>query len=154
MSRWGVPYPDVRQPTQKRQDSVLSLILWHRCQNVIDSFLTPVCAAATWPTTRYHHRMNLRLEPPPPLPPDSPSALLMRALGDLQMMEGGEPITDIETVGLMCGVVWTDLAALIEVGITVGYLEAQEFGGALGLSAKGQRWYERGRPLGSMLRRE
>ncbi len=37
--------------------------------------------------------MSLRREPPPPLPPDSLSVLLMRAIGDLQGMEGGEPIT-------------------------------------------------------------
>ncbi len=72
----------------------------------------------------------------------------MRAIGDLQGIEGGEPITDIETVALMCGVVWTDLAALIEVGITAGYLEAEDES-AVGLSAKGQRWYER-----DLLRRE
>ncbi len=72
----------------------------------------------------------------------------MRAIGDLQGMEGGEPITDMEAVALMCGMVWMDMAALIEVGITVGYLDAED-DGAIGLTAKGQRWYER-----DLLRRE
>ncbi len=72
----------------------------------------------------------------------------MRAIGDLQLMEGGEPITDIESVALMAGLVYIELPALIEVGITVGYVEADD-DGAVGLSAKGQRWYER-----DLLRRE
>lgn len=85
--------------------------------------------------------MSWRRHERPPPRPDPPSVLLMRAIGDLQAMEGGEPITDMGAVALMCGVVWVDLPALIEVGITAGYLEEEE--GAVGLSAKGQRWYER-----------
>ncbi len=65
----------------------------------------------------------------------------MRAIGDLQAMEGGEPITDMEVVALMCGIVWVDLPALIEVGIVAGYLDDDDNGG-IGLSEKGQRWYE------------
>lgn len=76
-------------------------------------------------------RMTFRRPPPPPPKSDPPSVLLMRAIGDLQAMEGGEPITDTDTIALMCGIVWVDLATLIEVGI------------------KGQRWYDR-----DLLRRE
>ncbi len=47
----------------------------------------------------------------------------------------------------MCGIAWQEIPALIEVGISAGYLEDDETGG-IGLSAKGQRWYER-----DMLRR-
>ncbi len=106
-------------------------------------------APAPPPPPRYHRRMSLRREPPPTPRPESPSVLLMRTLGDLQLMEGGEPITDIETLALMCGIVWQEIPALIEVGITAGFLEAEEFGAGIGLSAKGQRWHER-----DLLRRE
>ena len=67
----------------------------------------------------------------------------MRAIGDLQMMEGGELITDFEAVALMCGLVWVEIAALIEVGITAGYLVDDDGYCAVGLSKRGQRWYER-----------
>jgi len=73
---------------------------------------------------------------------DPPAVLLMRTIGDLQSMEGGEPITDIESVALMSGIVWVDLPALIEVGITAGFLE-DDGSCAVVLSAKGQRWYKR-----------
>lgn len=72
----------------------------------------------------------------------------MHATGDRQSIEGG--------------LIWVKIAALIEVGFTIGYLNADE-DGAVGLSAKGQRWYERGRMgslrsrqgrVGSMLRRD
>ncbi len=43
----------------------------------------------------------------------------------------------------MCGLVWIDLPALIEVGITAGYLVDDDGHCAVGLSAKGQRWYDR-----------
>ncbi len=66
----------------------------------------------------------------------------MRAIGDLQLMEGGEPITDIEAVALMSGLVWQEIPALIEVGITADYLVDDDGYCAVGLSAKGQRWYE------------
>ncbi len=79
---------------------------------------------------------------------EPPAVLLMRALGDLQTLEGGEPISDIEVVALMCGIVWQELPALIEVGITAGFLEDDGYC-AVGLSAKGQRWYGR-----DLLRRE
>jgi len=32
--------------------------------------------------------------------------------------KGGEPITDTDAVALICGLVWTNIAALIEVGIS------------------------------------
>jgi len=51
--------------------------------------------------------------------------LLMRAIGDLQLREGGEPITEIE------------------VGITAGYLNDNDGYCAVGLSPREQRWYER-----------
>ncbi len=92
--------------------------------------------------------MSWRRDPSPPPQSDRPAVLLMRAIGDLQLMEGGEPITDIETLALMCGIVWQELPALIEVGIVAGYLEEDGYC-AVGLSAKGQRWYER-----DLLRRE
>ena len=92
--------------------------------------------------------MTFHRPPPPPPKDDPPSLLLMRAIGDLQSMEGGEPITDMEVVALMCGRVWVDLPALIEVGIVAGYLDDDEASG-IGLSAKGQRWYEE-----DLLRRE
>ncbi len=72
----------------------------------------------------------------------------MRAIGDLQQIEGGELITDMEAFAQMCSLVWTDIAVLIEVGVTAGYLEDDAAGG-VGLAAKGQRWYER-----DLLRRE
>ena len=72
----------------------------------------------------------------------------MRAIGDLQSQEGGEPITDIEAIAALAGMVSIELAPLIEVGIVAGYLEDDEAGG-VGLSAKGQRWYGR-----DLLRRE
>ncbi len=72
----------------------------------------------------------------------------MRAIGDLQLIEGGEPIMDVKTIALMCGRVWVDLPALIEVGIVAGYLDNDGAGG-IGLSEKGHRWYER-----DLLRRE
>lgn len=86
--------------------------------------------------------MTFRREPPPPPQPEPPSVLLMRAVGDLQSMGGGEPITDMDAVALMCGLVYVEIPALIEVGIVAGYLEDDEAGG-VGLSSKGQRWYER-----------
>ncbi len=92
--------------------------------------------------------MTFRRNPPPLPKPDPPSVLLMRAIGDLQGMEGGEMITDMDAIPLMCGIVYVDLPALIEVGITAGYLEDDEAGG-IGLSAKGGHWYER-----DLLRRE
>ncbi len=92
-----------------------------------------------------------RPEPPPP-PSEPPSVLLLRAIGDLQSMEGGEPITDIEAVVLLCGLVFDDIVTLIAVGVTAGYLDDDDGYCTIGLSAKGQRWYERGCPLGSMPR--
>lgn len=52
----------------------------------------------------------------------------------------------MDAVALMCGLVWTNIAALVELGITAGYLDPDEASG-VGLSAKGQRWYERDLPL-------
>jgi len=92
--------------------------------------------------------MTFRRDPPPPPKADPPAVLLIRALGDLEAMEGGEFITEMDAVALMCGMVYVDLPALIEVGIVAGYLEVDDVGG-IGLSAKGQRWYER-----DLLRRE
>ncbi len=92
--------------------------------------------------------MSWRRDPSPLPTCEPPAVLLMRAIGDLQMLEGGEPITDIEAVALMCGNVWQEISALIEVGITAGFLEDDEYC-AVGLSAKGQQWYER-----DLLRRE
>jgi len=92
--------------------------------------------------------MTFRRTPPPPPKEDPLSVLLMRAIGDLQSMEGGELITDMEVVALMCGLVWIDLPALIEVGIVAGYLDDDGAGG-IGLSEKGHRWYDR-----DLLRRE
>jgi len=97
---------------------------------------------------RVSYGMAFRRTPPPPPKPDPPSVLLLRAIGDLQNREGGEPITDIEAVALMCGIVWQELPALIEVGISAGFLEGDGYC-AVGLSAKGQRWYDR-----DLLRRE
>lgn len=67
----------------------------------------------------------------------------MRAIGELQAMEGGEPITDIEAIASLCGLVWVDLPALIEVGIVAGYLEDDDGYCTVGLSEKGRCWYER-----------
>ncbi len=67
----------------------------------------------------------------------------MRAIGDLQSIEGGEPSTDFEAVALMCGLVWVEIAALTAVGIMAGYLDDDDGYSAVGLSTKRQRWYER-----------
>jgi len=80
-------------------------------------------------------------------------------LGRLQLREGGEPITDFESVAResaanRCGLVCDDIVTLIAVGITAGDLVDDGGYCAVGLSAKGQRWYERGCPSGGMLRRE
>ncbi len=64
----------------------------------------------------------------------------MPAIGDL--------ITDMEVVALMCGLVWVDLPALVEVGIVAGYLDDDGAGG-IGLSEKGHHRYDR-----DLLRRE
>ncbi len=72
--------------------------------------------------------MTFRRTPPPPPKEDPLSVLLMRAIGDLQSMEGGEFVTDVETIA--------------------GYLDDEGAGG-IGLSEKGHRWYDR-----DLLRRE
>ncbi len=99
-------------------------------------------------TALLRYGMTFRRTPPSPPKEDPPSVLLMRAIGDLQCMEGGEPITDMEVVALMCGLVWIDLPALLEGGGVAGYLDDDGDGG-IGLSEKGHRWYDR-----DLLRRE
>lgn len=59
---------------------------------------------------RYHASMTFRRPEPPPSKSDPPSVLLMRAiagfpLGRLQAMRGGEMITDIDAIALVCGIV-------------------------------------------------
>ncbi len=93
--------------------------------------------------------MTFRRPEPSPPKGDPPAVLLMCAIGNLQMLKGGEPATDFEAIALMCGLVWVEIAALIEVGITAGYLDGDDGYCTIGLSAKGQRWYER-----DLLRRE
>ncbi len=56
--------------------------------------------------------MILRREPPPPTPTDPPSVTLLRAIGDLQAMEGGEAITDVAAITLLCGAVFDDVVNL------------------------------------------
>ncbi len=53
-------------------------------------------------------RMTFRRESLPPPKSNPPSVLLMRAIagcpwGRLQLMEGGEPITDFDVVAALCG---------------------------------------------------
>ncbi len=93
--------------------------------------------------------MTFRRPEPPPPQSEPPSVLLLRAIGDLQNMEGGEPITDMDAVASMCGLVFDDIVTLIEVGITAGYLDDADGYCTVGLSAKGHRWYDR-----DLLRRE
>ncbi len=58
--------------------------------------------------------MTFRCEPPPPPKSDPPSVLLLRAIGDLQEMEVGEPITDMDAIALASGLVYVEAPALEE----------------------------------------
>jgi hypothetical protein len=86
--------------------------------------------------------MTFRRDPPTPPASDPPSTLLLRALGDLQLAEEGEPITDMDALALMAGLVYVEVPALIEVGIVAGFIEEGE-AGEVALSAKGWRWWNR-----------
>jgi hypothetical protein len=87
--------------------------------------------------------MTIRRPPPPPQS-DPPSVLLLRAIGELQLLEEGEPITDMDAIALMAGLVYIEIPALIEIGIVKGFIEDGE-AGEIALTAKRWRWFERDR---------
>jgi hypothetical protein len=88
--------------------------------------------------------MTFRRLPPPPPQSDPPSVLLLRAIGELQLLEEGEPITDMDAISLMAGLVSIEIPALIEIGVVKGFIEDSDTG-EIALSAKGWRWFERDR---------
>jgi hypothetical protein len=88
--------------------------------------------------------MTFRRPPLPPPQSDPPSVLLLRAIGELQLLEQGEPITDMDAIALMAGLVYIEIPALIEIGVVKGYIEDGE-AGEVALTAKGWRWWERDR---------
>jgi hypothetical protein len=85
--------------------------------------------------------MTFRRTPPPPQSEPS-SVALLRAIGELQLLEEGEPITDLDALALMAGLVYVEIPALIEIGIVKGFIEDGE-AGEVALTAKGWRWWER-----------
>jgi hypothetical protein len=82
-----------------------------------------------------------RNQPTPPKS-DPPSVLLMRALGDLCLDYEVEAIDDMDALAIMSGIAYVDLPALIEVGITAGYIKDEE-NGEIGLTPKGWAWFTR-----------
>jgi hypothetical protein len=86
--------------------------------------------------------MTLRSDPPPPPKSGPPSAALLRAIGELQLLEEGAPITDMDALALMVGLVHVEVPALIEIGIVKGFIEDGE-AGEVALTPRGWRWWER-----------
>lgn len=68
--------------------------------------------------------------------------MLLRALGDLLRDYEVDEIDDLDALVIMSGMILDELAPLIEVGITAGYIKDEE-NGEIGLTPKGWAWYTR-----------
>lgn len=83
-------------------------------------------------------------------PLSGPSALLLQAIGDLQLaplhhdpttaVRGLGLIGDMDALALACGLAYAAIPDLIEAGIAAGYI-ARGAAGGVGLTKRGWRWH-------------
>ncbi len=86
--------------------------------------------------------MTCRRIPGPAPQGDPPSVALLRALGVLQQLEGGEPIDDLDMLASESGIVDIELWSLIHAGVRAGALLVDEDDG-IALSERGWAWWRR-----------